>query len=171
MTKRDNRFLDHKVLHHIRVLAVERVLAGEKPSAVAKSLGVYRTSIYRWLRAEHQFGRSALQSKTAKGPTPKLTDAQKRQVRRWIIGKDPRQYGFDCALWTRRIIAEMIHERFGVSLTLPSIGRLLASLDITPQKPLRRAYERDEAAVRHWVQTQYPALKRRAQKLGRRSFS
>ena len=68
---------------------------------------------------------------------PKLTEAQKRQVRRRIVGKDPRQYGFEFGLWIRSIIAEMIADRFDVSLTLPSIGRLLTSLDITPQKPLR----------------------------------
>jgi len=170
MSKLDNRSLDHKELEHMRLLAVDRVLAGEKPSAVAKSLGLYRTSIYKWLRAERKSGRQALKSTTAKGPTPKLTAAQQRQVRRWIVGKAPRQYGFDFGLWTRRIIAEMIHDRFGVSLTLPSIGRLLTTLDITPQKPLRRAYERDEKEIRHWVETKYPDLKKRAKKRGAEIF-
>ena len=166
MAKIDHRSLDHKVLEHIRLLAVERVLAGEKPSAVAKSFGIYRTSIYKWLRTQKKHGREALRGTTAKGPTPKLTDGQKRQVRRWIVGKDPRQYGFDFGLWTRSIIAEMIRDRFEVTLTLPSIGRLLASLDITPQKPLRRAYERDEKEIRQWKEEQYPALRKRAQQRG-----
>jgi transposase len=166
MAKIDNRSLDHKVLEHIRLLAVDRVLAGEKPSAVAKSFGIYRTSIYKWLRAQRKRGRQALRSTTAKGPTPKLTDSQKRQVRRWVIGKDPRQYGFDFGLWTRSIIAEMIRDRFEVSLTLPSVGRLLASLDITPQKPLRRAYERDEKEIRKWIEEKYPALRKRAKQRG-----
>jgi transposase len=162
----DNRSLDHKVLEHIRLLAVKRVLEGEKPSAVATSLGVYRTSIYKWLRAHKKGGLEALKSTTAKGPTPKLTERQKNQVRRWIIGKDPRQYGFDFGLWTRSIIAEMIQEKFDVSLTLPSIGRLLTSLDITPQKPLRRAYERDEKEIEKWKQEKYPELRKRAKQRG-----
>ena len=170
MAQLDNRSLDHKVLEHLRILAVERVLAGEKPSAVAKSLGVYRTSIYKWLRAYKKHGREGLQSTTAKGPTPKLTEAQKRQVRRWIIGKDPRQYGFDFGLWTRSIIQEMIQDRFAVSLTLPSIGHLLTSLDITPQKPLRRAYERDEKQIQQWKEEKYPALRKRAQQRGAEIF-
>ena len=148
MAKIDNRSLDHKVLEHMRLLAVDRVLAGEKPSIVAKSFGIYRTSIYKWLRAHRKRGRDALRSTKAEGPTPKLTESQKNQVRRWIIGKDPRQYGFDFGLWTRSIIAQMVRERFDVSLTLPSIGRLLSSLDITPQKPLRRAYERNEKEIK-----------------------
>lgn len=166
MAKIDNRSLDHKVLEHMRLLAVERVLAGEKPSAVAKSFGLYRTSIYKWLRACRKHGREALKSTLAKGPAPKLTEGQRKQVRRWIVGKDPRQYGFDFGLWTRSIIAVMIQDKFEVSLTLPSIGRLLSSLDITPQKPLRRAYERDEKQIRQWKEEKYPALRKRAKQRG-----
>jgi transposase len=129
---------------------------------VAKSFGIYRTSIYKWLRAHRKRGREALKSTTAKGPTPKLNEGQRKQVRRWIVGRDPRQYGFDFGLWTRSIIAEMIRDKFDISLTLPSIGRLLASLDITPQKPLRRAYERNEKEIRHWKGQKYPELRKRA---------
>lgn len=166
MGKSDNRSLDHKTLEHIRLLAVERVRAGEKPSVVAKSFGLYRTSIYKWLRMERQRGREALKSTTAKGPTPKLTQKQKSQVAGWIIGKDPRQYGFDFGLWTRSIVAQMIQDKFEITLTLPSIGRLLASLDITPQKPLRRAYERDEKEIRQWKEEKYPELRKRAAQRG-----
>jgi len=158
MAKIDNRSLDHNVLEHMRLLAVDRVLAGEKPSVVAKSFGIYRTSIYKWLRGYRKRGREALRSTKAKGPRPKLTEGQKQQVRRWVVGKDPRQYGFDFGLWTRSIIAEMIQARFDVSLTLPSIGHLLTSLDITPQKPLRRAYERDEKEIQQWKEQKYPEL-------------
>jgi hypothetical protein len=95
-----------------------------------------------------------------------LTLAQKKRVRRWIVGKDPRQYGFDFGLWTRSIVAQMVQDKFGVVLTLPSIGHLLTSLDITPQKPLRRAYERDEKAIAHWKETKYPTLRKRAMERG-----
>jgi transposase len=170
MAKIDNRSLDHKVLEHRRLLAVERVLAGEQPSVVAQSFGLCRTSIYKWLRAHRKRGRDALRSTTAKGPTPKLTEVQKRRVRRWIVGKDPRQYGFDFGLCTRSIIAEMIQNRFDVSLTLPSIGRLLTSLDITPQKPLRRAYDQDGEEIRRWQEAKYPALRKRAKQRGAEIF-
>ena len=162
----DNRSLDHKTLEHMRLLAVARVAAGERPSAVAKSLGVYRTSIYKWLRVQKKHGLEGLKSTTACGPTPKLTPAQKSRVRRWIVGKDPRQYGFVFGLWTRSIVAQMIQDKFGVTLSLPAIGHLLTSLDITPQKPLRRAYERDEKEITHWKQTTYPALRKRAKRRG-----
>jgi transposase len=170
MTKIDNRSLDHKVLEHIRLLAADCVIRGEKPSVVAKSFGVYRTTIYKWLRAYNKRGREALKSTTAKGPTPKLSAVQRQRVRRWIIGKDPRQYGFDYGLWTRSIIAQMIQDKFGVSLTLPPIGHLLTSVDITPQKPLRRAYERDKQEIRQWREEKYPELRKRAKKRGAEIF-
>jgi transposase len=162
----DGRSLDHQTLEHMRRLAVRRVENGENPSAVIASLGLYRTSIYKWLRAHARHGDAALASRKAPGPTPKLTDSQKRQVHRWIVGKDPRQWGFDFGLWTRKIVQTMIRDRFNVSLTLPAVGHLLTSLHITPQKPLRRAYERDEAAVREWKERVYPALRSRAKRAG-----
>lgn len=160
----DGRSLDHRTLEHLRRLAVRRVESGERPSAVMKSLGFCRTSIYKWLRMHRQRGEEGLAGRKSEGPTPKLTDSQKLRVRTWIAGKDPRQWGFDFGLWTRKIVQQMILDHFAVSLTLPSVGHLLTSLDITPQKPLRRAYERDEAAVTKWKEETYPKLRRRARK-------
>lgn len=143
---------------------------GEKPSAVTDSLGLCRTSIYPWLRAYKARGLEALVEKIASGPAPKLTEKQRQQVRRWILGKDPRQHGFDFGLWTRRIVQIMIQEKMGIEICLTSVGKLLASLEITPQKPLRRAYERDPVAVEKWRLEEYPKLRKRAKKLGAMIF-
>jgi transposase len=149
------------------MLAVRRVLEdGEKPSLVMESLGLCRTTIYRWLRTCKAEGLEALVEKICAGPEPKLTEKQRQQVRRWIIGKDPRQHGFDFGLWTRRIVQTLIQEKMGVVLCLTSVGKLLAQLNITPQKPLRRAYERDPVAVELWQKETYPKLKKRAKKMG-----
>ncbi len=171
MAKIDGRTLDHKALEHIRILAVRRVVEdGEAPSVVMESLGFSRTAIYPWLRKFEQEGWDALVERIAAGPEPKLTEKQRQQVKRWILGKDPRQYGFDFGLWSRRIVQALIKERMRVELGLTAVGRLLASLEITPQKPLRRAYERDPQAVEFWLQKTYPALKRRAKRLGAKIF-
>lgn len=171
MAKIDGRTLNHKALEHMRLLAVKRVVEdSEAPSAVMKSLGFCRTSIYRWLRNYEDQGMEALVEKIAQGPEPKLSEKQRQQVKRWILGKDPRQYGFDFGLWSRRIVRALIQEKMGIELGITAVGRLLASLDITPQKPLRRAYERDPQAVEHWCQETYPQLKRRAKRAGARIF-
>src|SRR4029078_6092379 len=132
----------------MRVLAVKRVVEdGEDPSEVMRSLGLCRTSIYPWLRKFEEEGWDALVERIAQGPEPQLDEKQRQQVKRCILGKDPRQYGFDFGLWTRRIVQTGIEAKMKVELGLTAVGRLLASLDITPQKPFRRAYERDPAAV------------------------
>jgi transposase len=155
----------------MRILAVKRVVEdGEAPSEVMRSLGLCRTAIYPWLRKHREHGLEALVEKIAAGPEPKLTEKQRQQVKRWILGKDPRQYGFDFGLWSRRIVQSLIPQRMGVALGLTAVGRLLAGLDITPQKPLRRAYERDPLMVERWRQEGYPKLKRRAKRLGATIF-
>src|ERR1039457_4015908 len=142
MTDIDGRTLDHKALEHLRILAVKRVIeGGEAPSEVMRSLGLCRTTIYPWLRKFEDHGWDALVEQIAQGPEPKLREKQRQKVKRWILGKDPRQYGFDFGLWSRRIVQTLIEEKFGIKVGLTAVGRMLASLDITPQKPLRRACE------------------------------
>lgn len=155
----------------MRLLAVRRVMEdGERPSDVMDSLGLCRTSIYPWLRRYKDEGLEALVEKISQGPEPKLNEKQRLQVRRWILGKDPRQHGFDFGLWTRRIVQTLIRDQMGVELCLTSVGKLLARLEITPQKPLRRAYERDPLAVEQWRMEEYPKLRKRAKKLGAMIF-
>jgi len=169
--KIDGRTLDHKTLEHIRIAACRRVLEeGEKPSVVAASLGFCRTSIYPWLRRVEDDGWEVLAEKIAKGPERLLTESQRQRVKRWIVGKDPRQYGFEFGLWTRRIVQRMIHDKFEIQLCLTSVGKLLAQLELTPQKPLRRAYERDPVRVEQWKQKEYPRLKKRARKYGAKIY-
>jgi len=171
MAKIDGRTLDHTTCEHLRGHAVRRVREdGERPSEVMNSMGLCRTTIYRWLRAFDQGGIEAMKSSKSTGREPKLNERQRRKVRGWIVGKDPRQYGFDFGLWTRRIVSELIKEKFEVTLELTAVGRLLAGLDITPQKPLRRAYERDPEKVEQWLNQDFPKLRRRAKKLGATIF-
>jgi len=166
--KRDGRTLDHPTLEALRRLAVQRVREGELASVVIASLGLHRTSIYRWLRAVEGRGRGlrALRSTRGTGRPRALTPTQERQVARWINGRDPRQYGLDFGLWTRRIVATLIQERFGVTLGVTAVGALLAKLGLTPQKPLQRAYQRDPVAIATWQRETYPALARRAKREG-----
>ena len=171
MAKIDGRTLEHKALEHLRILAVKRVVEdGEDSSEIMRSLGLCRTSIYPWLRKFHEAGWEALVERIAQGAEPKLNEKQRQQVKRWILGKDPRQYGFEFGLWTRRIVQALIQDKMGIAVGLTAVGRLLAGLEITPQKPLRRAYERDPAAVDLWLKETYPLLKKRAKRVGATIF-
>lgn len=164
--KVDGRSLAHETLETIRQMAVRRVNEGEPPSEVIESYGFCRTTIYRWLRKARRGGEEALKARKATGRPPLLGNRQKAAVARWISGKDPRQYGFDFGLWTRKIVSELIEKRFGVRLSVTAVGRLLAEMGITPQKPLRRAYERDPEAVERWMNEEYPRIRKRAKRRG-----
>lgn len=166
----DGRTLSHETSETIRLLAVRRVKEGEAPSLVIQSFGLCRTTIYKWMKAAKRGGEAALKARKHPGRTPALTPRRKLQVRRWITGKDPRQYGFDFGLWTRQIVAALIEQRFGVRMGVTAVGRLLAELDITPQKPLRRAYERDPAAIERWKTVVFPRLRARAKRVGATIF-
>src|SRR2546425_8408487 len=166
----DGRTLSHETSETIRRLAVRRVKEGEAPSSVIKSYGLCRTTIYKWLKAERRGGTAALKARKHPGRKPALAPRQKLQVRGWINGKDPRQYGFDFGLWTRQIVAALIAQKFGVQLGGTAAGRLLAELDSTPQKPLRRAYERDPVAIARWTTTVFPRLRARAKRGGAKIF-
>ncbi|MDH5640676.1 MAG: IS630 family transposase, partial [Nitrospira sp.] len=163
---RDGRTLDHRTLETIRTMAVARVREGEQPSAVIASYGFHRCTIYRWLKTARRRGQgvNALAARPATGRPRTLTARQERQVFRWINGKNPRQYGFDFGLWTRQIVRDLITQRFGVRLSLASVGAVLARQGLTPQKPLQRAYQRDPAAIARWQRETYPAIVRRAKR-------
>jgi transposase len=164
--KIDGRTLSHETSETIRRMAVRRVQEGESPQDVGRSYGLCHTTVYKWLRALAEGGEEALAARRHPGPTPKLSEKQRAKVRTWICGKDPRQHGFDFGLWTRKVVAAMVVARFGVSLGVTAVGRMLATLGITPQKPLRRAYERDPEAVEAWKSNVYPGLKKRARQRG-----
>lgn len=166
--KRDGRTLDHKALEEIRWMAVQRVREGERPSDVIEAYGFHRTTIYKWLTIalRRGGGMRMLKSTTSPGPARRLTPRQEQQVFRWVNGRDPRQYGLDFGLWTRRVVSDLIEKKFGIKLGVTAVGEMLARLGLTPQKPLQRAYQRDPAAIEQWQRETYPALARRAKREG-----
>src|SRR5450756_193758 len=141
--KRDGRTLDHKTLEAIRLMAVERVREGERAADVIDAYGFNRTTIYKWLKEALRPGGGLrmLRSTPATGRPRSLTLRQEQQVFRWVNGRDPRQYGLDFGLWTRRVVALLIERKFGIDLGVTCVGSLLARLGLTPQKPLQRAYQ------------------------------
>lgn len=164
--KRDGRTLAHNILEEMRMLAAQRMREGESPEAVAQSFGMHRSWAYRCKASAAGRGKGlrALRARKASGRPRTLTAAQERQVFRWVNGKNPLQYGFDFGLWTRQIVRELVQQRFEVTLSLASIGAMLARLGLTPQKPLQRAYQRDPQAIERWVNQTYPAIARQAKK-------
>ncbi len=162
--KVDGRTLDHKTLEQIRRMAFQRIREGEKPAKVIASFGFCRTTIYKWMNASAGRGLRALNSTRGTGHPRRLTPAQERQVFGWINGRNPLQYGLDFGLWTRQIVSILIKQKFAVCMGVTAIGRLLAKMGLTPQKPLQRAYQRDPQAIERWQRESFPAIVSKAKR-------
>jgi transposase len=160
----DGRRRDRKTQEYIRKRAVQRFKEGESARELAASFGVNRTTIYDWLEQFEAGGLSALDTHPAPGRERMLSPEQELAVKDMILGKNPRDYGMESALWTRKLVSVLIHDRFGITLGVTVTGELLARLDIVPIKPLRRAYKRDPVAIDHWRASTYPEIMDRAER-------
>lgn len=170
MAKRDARSLDHKTLEEIRMRAVERVQAGESPEVVIQTLGFARACIYNWLAAYRAGGWDGLKARKLNGRPKKITAAQMKWLYETVVGKSPVQFRFEFALWTRQLIQAVLREEFRLKLSLSSVGRLLAQLGLTCQRPLFRASEQDPTRVEHWRKQEYPAIQAAAKLMGAAIF-
>jgi hypothetical protein len=85
-----------------------------------------------------------------------------QRLRREIVGKNPRQLGFGMALWTLPLVQQLIAKLFKVVLHETTVSRLLAKLGLTPQKPARRAFQRDETECERWAREEFPKIVRHA---------
>src|SRR3954463_994581 len=169
MRVNDGRKLDHQTLEAIRLRAVEQVEAGVPAAEVGRglaALGLHRRTIYTWLTKDRAQGRKGLRARPGPGRRRKLTDAQLGELAALIDKTDPRDHGFAVALWTREIVRQLIAARFGVELTVASVGRTLHDLGVSAHRPLYRAEQANPAAVAAWKQTEYPAIAAAARAAG-----
>ena len=162
MKKFDGRKLSHRTREEIRIRAVMRVEAGESPETVVKALGFHRSRIYEWLAAYREGGIEALRTRPIPGRPRKLNGQQLKRVYDLVTRNNPLQLQFEFALWTRGMVRELIRREFGVKLSEVSVGRLLRTLGLTPQRPVRRAYQQDQEAVERWKCEEYPAIQKLA---------
>jgi transposase len=135
-----------------------------RKSVAARAFGVSRTSIDRWLRIVELGNITSLKSKRRGRPKgARLAPYEAATTVRLITDRCPDQLKLPFALWTREAVQLLLAQRFGVDVSLWTVGRYLARWNLTPQKPLRRAYERDPVAVQRWLDSEYPAIERQAQ--------
>src|SRR5216684_4602124 len=158
MRQDDARKLDHATLEALRIRAVRSIQDGENPEVVARSFRISRRTIYGWLAQYRRGGWGALKAKPLFGRPPKLDARAMQWVYKTVTQKNPLQMKFEFALWTRAMVAKLIKDKFGIRLATNSVGRLLAQLGITPQRPLYQALERDPSLVKKWLKTKFPKI-------------
>jgi len=139
--------------------------AGLTYRAIAAQAGLSRTGAVDICRRFAAEGAKGLASKP-RGRKPdeqRLLDAaQEAEVQGLIRRHTPDELGLPFALWSRAAVGALIARRCGVALAVRTVGKYLARWGFTAQKPIRRAYEQDPAAVRRWLRREYPAIVARA---------
>lgn len=166
---RDFRKLSISAQAELRRVAVNMVLGGMKRIAVAEAVGVNRRFVGEWMRAYERHGSAGLaggRRGRRAGEQKALNRQQEAMIRRMIASKCPDQLELPFALWTREAVGQIIARKTGINLSLTAIGSYLAAWSFTPQKPIRRATERNEAAIANWLAHDYPAIAKRAKKEG-----
>jgi transposase len=162
----DARRLRPETQEALRRRVVEAIReGGMRQVGAVRTFRVSRSSIHNWLRAVEQGGPASLKARK-RGPKSRsrLAGHQAGVVCRIIEDRCPDQLHLPFALWTREAVGDLIAQRFGVRLSVWTVGRYLRGWGFTPQKPLRRAYERNPEAVRRWLQERYPALRAQAKR-------
>lgn len=168
-SKRDFRKLPLSAQAEARRIAVEMVKAGSTHIEAAVAVGVNRRFVGQWVRSEKTQGAAGLLGKRRgrrPGEQKALSWDEEQKVRKLVTDKCPDQLKLPFALWTREAVAELIERRTTKRLSLKVVGRYLKSWRMTPQRPMRRATERNEAAVQQWLREDYPAIAARAKAEG-----
>ena len=107
-----------------------------------------------------------MRSSKASGRPPKLLGTALQKIYSLVVGRDPRQLKFSFALWTRSMVRELIRREFDVRLSDVSVGRLLHKLGLSPQRPVRRAFQQNQPLVVDWMANDFPEIKKMAVEAG-----
>lgn len=163
------RKLAPSALYERRKQAVALYRKGMTRMAIAPLVGAHRNTVGQWIRQWQDGGARALKPARPGRPTGsgrRLSPQQEKTIRFHITDRYPDQLKLPFALWTREAVRQLIGQECDVALPIRTVGWYLKRWGFTPQKPVRRAYERSEPAVRRWLAKEYPAIKRKARQEG-----
>ena len=148
-----------KTLEQRRLKAARLLQQGVHQSEVARRVGVHRQSVSRWARQLEEAGRAGLKRARRAGRKPKLTTTDLKRLEQGLK-RGPEALGYATSLWTSQRVAHLIEQECGVRYTTTHVWRLLKQLGWSCQRPVGRALERDEEAIRRWKKRRWPELKK-----------
>jgi transposase len=155
MGKRDMGAIEARRLEGARLLK-QKVA----PAEVARWLGVSRQAVSIWERRLSEVNGAVGKLKARPLGRPKrLKPAQCDALCRRLV-QGALAAGFPTELWTIKRVRALIKREFGPAYSSTGCWELLRNLGFTPQKPERRAIQRDERAIEHWKKKTWPALKK-----------
>ena len=165
----DMRSLSRDARHERRVQVIRLRKAGQTYEEIAAQTGLSRTGVFDICKRHAAAGAQALRdapSGRQSGDGRLLDATQEAWVHKLIMDKTPDQLKLPYALWTRAAVAQLIEQQFGIRLPVRTMGLYLARWGFTPQKPMKKAYEQSPAAVKKWLEEDYPIIAARAKAEG-----
>ena len=166
MKTQDFRSLPPAGQEQLRRKAVDAVLGGMTIVQAARVFGVTRQAVGSWMERYETAGARALKAQPRGRPrgTSRLLPWQAAQTARAVVDRCPNQLKLPFWLWTREAVGELITRRYGVKLSVWTVGRMLRRWGFTPQKPVRRAFEQNPEEVRRWLREVYPGIRAEAKR-------
>lgn len=143
-----------------RQIAGRLLQGGKGIREVARLVGASPASVFRWKESLERGGKEALIAKPHPGRPSRLTVEQKEGLKATLL-LGPRVAGFTTDLWTLARVAQVIENRFGVKYHPGHVWRILREMGWSPQKPERRARERDEQAIERWRAEEWPRIEKK----------
>lgn len=137
------------------------MLAGRTQADVADFLGVHPVTVAKWMKAYRAGGDAAVAAKPIPGRPRFLTDDQEAEVRSWLL-RTPTEFGFRTDLWTAARVAQLIRDKLGVTFHPSYLREWLSERGYSPQKPVRRAKQRNPQALDAWLGQGYPAIQKKS---------
>jgi transposase len=161
----DARSLSPTGQEDLRRKAVRAARQGKSKTEVARLFGVARQTVHTWVKSYQRGGAAALKARRrGRRPGKRLDAREAAMIRRRIRDRHPDQLKLPFYLWTREAVQQLIDREFGLAVSVWTVGRYLRGWGFTPQKPARRAFERDPKAVARWLKEEYPAIRHAAKR-------
>src|ERR687884_317431 len=142
-----------------RLRAWELKEQGWPQQRIAEALGVSESAVSQWRKRARTVGREGLRHRPAPGAPPRLSPEQRARIPE-LLQRSPELYGFQGEVWTGKRVAVLLGEEFGVRYPPAHLGRLVRAVGCRLRKPVRRASQRNEAAIAAWRAERWPALQR-----------
>lgn len=162
----DGRKLNAHLLQAMRPQAIKAVHDGQTVTQVAAAFGLNVRTIFTWLAKYANAGDQALLAKPIPGRPPQMSNEQMRSIFETVLNHTPQQFDLKYGLWTLSLVAQLIDRRFGKSLSLGVVSRIMKLLGFSVRKPLSQAWQQDAAKRRQWETEIYPQIRAQARLVG-----
>ena len=141
---------------------------GWQQQDIAAALGVSEGAVSHWVKRGREGGIEALKAHPPTGVSRRLTAEQKAQIPE-LLARGAEAYGFRGDVWTASRVAEVIKRTFGVRYHRDHVGKLMREAGWSRQKPVERASQRNEEAIKNWSEERWPDIKKKPSRTRRPS--